>query len=121
MVTMRSRLAAAPPSLASWIRAFCMIPTSVRPSGVMANPSIPLLAVRPTVLPLISVVPMGLRLGTKNDSGNWKERILQAGEPVELINVRAVLIGDKDAAQIVGKAHALCVQPGVSRGRPSFA
>jgi hypothetical protein len=42
MVTMRSRFAASPPSFASWIRAFCMIPTRVRPPGVMARPSMPL-------------------------------------------------------------------------------
>ena len=34
----------------SWSSAFCMMPTSMRPSGVMARPSIPRLACRPEVL-----------------------------------------------------------------------
>ena len=37
----------------------CMIPTSVLPSGVRARPSMPLLATRPTALPLISTAPCG--------------------------------------------------------------
>src|SRR5215831_16729717 len=38
-----------------------MMPTSVLPSGVIARPSMPLLATRPDVLLLISVAPTGLR------------------------------------------------------------
>jgi hypothetical protein len=50
------------------------MPTSVFPSGVIARPSMPLFAVRPLVLPEISVFPTGLRFETKSWSGRSNVR-----------------------------------------------
>jgi hypothetical protein len=44
-----------------WISGLCMMPTRVLPSGVIASPSMPLLATLPEVLLAISVLPTGLK------------------------------------------------------------
>ena len=74
---------------ASWISGACMMPTSVLPSGVIARPSMPLLATRPPVLPLISVAPFGLRFATSRFAGQRERADAAAGGAVELVHVRA--------------------------------
>ena len=61
-----------PPSCASGL---CIAPTSVRPFGVIASPSIPLLVTRPVVLPAISSAPTELRWLIANLSGSVKTRV----------------------------------------------
>ena len=99
------QLLAAPPA-ASWISGACMMPTSVLPSGVIARPSMPLLAMRPLVLPLISVAPTGLRLGHVEIGRQREAAQALAGGAVELVDVGAVFVGDEDALAVIGDADA---------------
>ena len=70
---------------ASWISGACMMPTSVLPSGVIASPSMPLLATRPELLPLISVAPCADKLATSRLAGRVKVRV---SDPVARSNWR---------------------------------
>ena len=61
-----------------------IIPTRVFPSGVRASPSMPLLATRPEVLPLISVATAGDKLATIQIARKCKALDLLSGCPIEL-------------------------------------
>src|SRR5262249_5594143 len=85
-----------------------MMPTSRLPSGVMASPSMPLLATRPDVLPLISSAPTGLSRLTANFAGSVNARTRR---PL------SVFVGDEHAPTVAGHTNALRIEPRVGRIR----
>ena len=101
--------------LASWISAFCMMPTSVRAVGGDGQAFHAFVGGAAAVLLAISIAPMGLRLVTKKSVGQLEGAKAQAGEAIELVDVGAVLVGDENAAAVVGDADAFRIEAGVVR------
>ena len=92
-----------------------MAPTRVRPSGEMARPSMPLLATRPTRVAGDLVVAQRRQVRDREFRRQREGAQALAGDAAELIEVRAVLVGDEDAEAVVRHAHAFGIEAPVAR------
>src|SRR5690242_8149418 len=96
----------------------CMAPTSMRPSGVMARPSMPLLATRPAVLfGANSPDSVALTLATANLTGSAYARSRRPVCRSELVDIGTVLVRDEHVLPVVRDANAFGIESRIVRIR----